>query len=231
MSLAAYLGLLGAWVLAIAVPGPDTVQLLRLGARSRRSAVFAALGICTGNVLWPVVTMLGLAALIAAFPWILTALYLFGGCFLIYMGQGAFRSGYADWRARAVLPAVFLRDATRAPTADSEAKASVRAPLGDFASWRLGLATNLSNPKALLFFGSVFAQFIPVEASLLDRLLVLVLMTAVGLMWFCGFALAVAAGAEKIQRINPFIEMVAGVLFVVLGAFLAFEGVQMLMGS
>mgnify|MGYP001758065697 FL=1 len=231
MSLAAYLGLLGAWVLAIAVPGPDTVQLLRLGARSRRSAVFAALGICTGNVLWPVVTMLGLAALIAAFPWILTALYLFGGCFLIYMGQGAFRSGYADWRARAVLPAVFLRDATRAPTADSEAKASVRAPLGDFASWRLGLATNLSNPKALLFFGSVFAQFIPVEASLLDRLLVLILMTIVGVAWFCGFALAVAAGAEKIQRINPFIEMVAGVLFVVLGAFLAFEGVRLLVGS
>ena len=41
MSLAAYLGLLGAWVLAITVPGPDTVQLIRLGARSRRSAVFA----------------------------------------------------------------------------------------------------------------------------------------------------------------------------------------------
>ena len=106
-----------------------------------------------------------------------------------------------------------------------------RAPLGDFASWRLGLATNLSNPKALLFFGSVFAQFIPVDVSLLDRLLVLVLMTVVGVAWFCGFALAVAAGAEKIQRINPFIEMVAGVIFVVLGAFLAFEGVQMLVGS
>lgn len=86
MSLAAFLGLLGAWVLAITMPGPDTVQLIRLGARSRRSAVFAALGICTGNVLWPVVTMLGLAALIATFPWILTVLYLFGGCFLIYMG-------------------------------------------------------------------------------------------------------------------------------------------------
>ncbi|MDK8891228.1 LysE family translocator [Corynebacterium macclintockiae] len=231
MSFAAYLGLLGAWVLAIAVPGPDTVQLIRLGARSRRSAVFAALGICTGNVLWPVVTMLGLAALIAAFPWILTVLYLFGGCFLIYMGQGAFRSGYADWRARAVLPAVSLSDATRAPVTDGVSRGSAAAPLGDFASWRLGLATNLSNPKALLFFGSVFAQFIPVETSLLDRLLVLILMTIVGVAWFCGFALAVAAGAEKIQRINPFIEMVAGVLFVVLGAFLAFEGVQMLMGS
>ena len=231
MSLAAYLGLLGAWVLAIAVPGPDTVQLIRLGARSRRSAVFAALGICTGNVLWPVVTMLGLAALIATFPWILTALYLFGGCFLIYMGQGAFRSGYADWRARAALPAVSLSDATRAPVTDGGSRGSAAASLGDFASWRLGLATNLSNPKALLFFGSVFAQFIPVEASLLDRLLVLILMTIVGVAWFCGFALAVAAGAEKIQRINPFIEMVAGVLFVVLGAFLAFEGMQMLMGS
>lgn len=231
MSLAAYLGLLGAWVLAITVPGPDTVQLIRLGARSRRSAVFAALGICTGNVLWPVVTMLGLAALIATFPWILTALYLFGGCFLVYMGQGAFRSGYADWRARAVLPAVSINDATSTSTAVDGAQAAARVPLGDFASWRLGLATNLSNPKALLFFGSVFAQFIPVEASLLDRLLVLVLMTVVGVAWFCGFALAVAAGAEKIQRINPFIEMVAGVIFVVLGAFLAFEGVQMLVGG
>ena len=56
-------------------------------------------------------------------------------------------------------------------------------------------------------------------------------MTVVGVAWFCGFALAVAAGAEKIQRINPFIEMVAGVIFVVLGAFLAFEGVQMLVGG
>ena len=231
MSLAAYLGLLGAWVLAITVPGPDTVQLIRLGARSRRSAVFAALGICTGNVLWPVVTMLGLAALIAAFPWMLTALYLFGGCFLVYMGQGAFRSGHADWRSRAALPAVSSYDAPTGESGDRGPQGTALAPLGDFASWRLGLATNLSNPKALLFFGSVFAQFIPVEATLLDRLIVLVLMTLVGLLWFCGFALAVAAGAEKIQRINPFIEMVAGVLFMVLGAFLAFEGVQMLVGS
>lgn len=77
----------------------------------------------------------------------------------------------------------------------------------------------------------MFAQFIPVDVSLLDRLLVLLLMTVVGVAWFCGFALAVAAGAEKIQRINPFIEMVSGVIFVVLGAFLAFEGVQMLVGG
>lgn len=231
MSLAAYLGLLGAWVLAITVPGPDTVQLIRLGARSRRSAVFAALGICTGNVLWPVVTMLGLAAVIAAFPWILTALYLLGGCFLMYMGQGAFRSGYADWRAGAALPAGSFEDAASITANNAGFKGAAGAPLGDFESWRLGLATNLSNPKALLFFASVFTQFIPVDASLMDRLLVLLLMTVVGVAWFCGFALAVAAGAEKIQRITPFIEMVAGVLFVVLGAFLAYEGVRILVGG
>ena len=62
-------------------------------------------------------------------------------------------------------------------------------------------------------------------------MLVLLLMTVVGVAWFCGFALAVAAGAEKIQRITPFIEMVAGVLFVVLGAFLAYEGVRLLVGG
>ncbi|HIW95899.1 MAG TPA: LysE family transporter [Candidatus Corynebacterium gallistercoris] len=212
MTLAAYLGLLGAWMVAIMSPGPDTVQLLRLGARSRRSALWAAVGICTGNVIWPVVTMAGLAALIAAFPWILTLLYLGGGAFLLRMGFGAFRGGRADLS--------FQSDATLRPQPPTT-------QMGPLRSWRLGLATNLSNPKALLFFGSVFAQFLPVGISLGERLAVLALMTASGLAWFCSFAYLVSnpAWAARLQRFNPWIEMVAGVVFMILGGFLIYEGV------
>lgn len=233
MTVAAYLGLLGAWLIAIMSPGPDTVQLLRLGSRSRRNAVLAAVGICTGNVIWPLVTMLGLAALIATFPWILTILYLGGGAFLLRMGFGAFRGGRADLRTRASVP-VSRSDASLAaePTAVDPTLANTTIPhLNDAQAWRLGLATNLSNPKALLFFGSVFAQFLPVGISIPERIAVLVMMTVSGLAWFCSFAYLVSnpAWSARLQKFNPWIEIIAGIVFMILGGFLVAEGIHRLL--
>lgn len=265
MTFAAYLGLAGAWIAAITSPGPDTVQLIRLGSRSRRNAILAALGICFGNVLWPVVTMVGLAALIATFPWILALLYLGGGLFLLRMGIGSFRGGYADYRNNSRLPVavegsagvgrkggdegggregdreaagkagggagvadVQGRGVDREGTSDAEHDRQHHGnDLTDFQAWKLGLATNLSNPKALLFFGAVFAQFLPVDISLIDRVLVIAMMTVIGLIWFGGFSWAVSLPlwARKLQRANPIIEMVAGVIFAVLALFLLYEGV------
>ncbi|RIX36079.1 LysE family translocator [Corynebacterium falsenii] len=242
MTVAAYLGLLGAWLIAIMSPGPDTVQLLRLGSRSRRNAVLAAVGICTGNVIWPVVTMLGLAALIATFPWILTILYLGGGAFLLRMGFGAFRGGRADLRTRASVP-VPRSDASLAaeptavdptladPTQADTTPANTTIPhLNDAQAWRLGLATNLSNPKALLFFGSVFAQFLPDGISIPERIAVLVMMTVSGLAWFCSFAYLVSnpAWSARLQKFNPWIEIIAGIVFMTLGGFLVAEGIHRL---
>ena len=228
MTLGAYLGLLGAWLTAIASPGPDTVQLLRLGARSRRNAVAAALGICCGNIMWPIVTMAGLAALIKAFPWILTGMYAVGGLFLMYMGWSALRTGVRDLRAHARLPRPEVLGETG--VGQSVASGQVAATTGiksltDFQAWRLGLATNLSNPKALLFFGAVFAQFLPAHVGFLDRVLVIVLMTVVGGIWFCGVAWAVSQPrwARALNRANPWIETVAGVLFILLGGFLVYQ--------
>ncbi|MDC7104875.1 LysE family translocator [Corynebacterium falsenii] len=227
MTVAAYLGLLGAWLIAIMSPGPDTVQLLRLGSRSRRNAVLAAVGICTGNVIWPVVTMLGLAALIATFPWILTILYLGGGAFLLRMGFGAFRGGRADLRTRASVP-VPLSDAS--PAVDPTPATTIP-HLNDAQAWRLGLATNLSNPKALLFFGSVFAQFLPVGISIPERIAVLVMMTVSGLAWFSSFAYLVSnpAWSTRLKKFNPWIEIIAGIVFMILGGFLVAEGIHRLL--
>lgn len=228
MTLGAYLGLLGAWLTAIASPGPDTVQLLRLGSRSRRNAVAAALGICFGNIIWPVVTMAGLAALIEAFPWILTGMYAVGGAFLMYMCFSALRGGVRDLRAHAslLMPEGPTENSAGESVASSQGAATTGVkPLTDFQAWRLGLVTNLSNPKALLFFGAVFAQFLPTHVGIFDRVLVIVLMTVVGIIWFCGVAWAVSQPrwARALQRANPWIEVVAGVLFILLGGFLVYQ--------
>lgn len=246
MTFGAYLGLLGAWITAIATPGPDTVQLLRLGARSRRNAIAAALGMSFGNFIWPIVTMAGLAALISAFPWVLTILYAGGGLFLTIMGWSALRGGVIDLRtnARMPIPQQHRRNEAEAgggagvasveetgangnntATAEGATKRPLVKQLTDFQAWRLGLASNLSNPKALLFFGAVFAQFLPSSLGLGDRLLVLVLMSAVCVTWFCSLAWIVSQPrwAESLRKANPWIETVAGTLFILLGGFLLYQ--------
>lgn len=237
MTFGAYLGLLGAWVTAIATPGPDTVQLLRLGARSRRNAMAAALGMCVGNAIWPIVTMAGLAALIKAFPWVLTVMYCAGGLFLLIMGVSALRGGIVDLRTRALMPipgrternvgahseASNQEEAMNA--ANQPARKTLVKQLSDFQAWRLGLASNLSNPKALLFFAAVFAQFLPTGLAWSERLLVLVMMTSVCAAWFFTLAWAVSqpGWAEKLRVANPWIEVVAGTLFCLLGGFLLYQ--------
>jgi threonine efflux protein len=211
----ALLSILVAWLLAIASPGPDLVQILRLGAL-RRNGVACALGIMTGNTLWIVGSMVGLSALIAAVPWVLTVLFLVGGAFLAWMGQGALRGGLAERRA----------GGTVVPTGATTGTATAAGGVSTLGAWRLGLLTNLANPKALVFFGAVFAGFVPPDTGWGMRLIVLVLLLVTGVAWFVSVAVMVSVPAlsRRLQAAGPWIDIVAGVVFLVLGVVLVGEG-------
>ena len=87
------IALLGVWLAAIVSPGPDLVQIIRVGAKNRRDGVLCALGIMAGNTVWIVASLAGLSALIQAFPEILSVLQVVGGAYLMWMGIGALRAG------------------------------------------------------------------------------------------------------------------------------------------
>lgn len=53
------------------------------------------------------------------------------------------------------------------------------------------MATSLSNPKSVLFFGTVFAQFVKPEMGWEWMLLILIKLVAVGFVMSAGFALLV----------------------------------------
>ncbi len=195
LTAADWLALAAAWIAAIAMPGPDLLLLLRIGIRDRSAALRAAIGIMLGNLAWILVSVLGLSALLRAIPWALPALQFAGSAVLIWIGAQSIRAGLRS-----------LRDPAAAQTADAP---STR-PL------RLGLITNLSNPKALLFFTALFSQMLPPEASWWDRGAIVALLVLIGLAWFCGFA--IAASARRFQswfrRASPSIDIVAGTVFV-----------------
>lgn len=191
------LALIAVWLAAIVSPGPDLFQIIRLGAKSRAAGVACALGIMVGNAIWIVASLFGLSALIQAAPDVLSVLQIVGGAYLLWMGVGAVRGSGSPARVREV-------DASKA--------------------LRTGIATNLSNPKAVLFFGAVFAQFVRPDMGISGAALIAGLLIAIGLAWFVSFALAVRWLAAPIEKYGHYIDLVTGVIFAALAVWMLWEG-------
>lgn len=212
MGFADLLALVGIWVAAIASPGPDVVQIARLGVKSRAAGVACAVGIMAGNTLWIAASLLGLSALIQAVPEILAVLQLVGGAYLFYMGAGAVRAGLAARRLGAGA-GEGPQEAASQPTAPTTGKA-----------FGIGVATNLSNPKAVLFFGAVFAQFIRPGMGLEWMLVILFTLVIIGFAWFVGFALLVDTFAGFLDRHGDVVDIVTGLIFIALAVWMVAEG-------
>ena len=167
--------------------------------------------------------MAGLSAVIAARPSVLDALQLIGGLFLIYMGVASIRSGFASRRGSTVVVG----------TENYTEQAIAAGSINDMTGWRaykLGVVTNLSNPKALVFFGAVFAQFIRPDMSPTWTVAVTVIPVAMSVTWFSTFALIVRAASRWIAHHFATIDIVSGLIFAVLGLVMAVEGAIELFG-
>lgn len=202
----AWLTLLVTFGVAIMSPGPDTFLLLRLGVRDRGAAMRAALGIMLGNTLWTVASVAGLAALLRALPGMLPALQVAGSFVLIWIGARSIAAGIRGFRTRGASDAAVQIG-------------TIRHPL------RLGLISNLANPKALLFFTALFSQILPAQAPLLDRALIVLALTSVGLGWFLCFAWLTSSRAFQrwFGRATPVIDIVAGGVFILVAMVILVE--------
>lgn len=215
MTGSAFAALLGVWVAAIASPGPDLFQIIRVGAKDRVAGVMCALGIMVGNAIWIIASLFGLSALMQAVPQILAVLQTVGGGYLLYMGVGALHAGLAAQRTRVQRTQAAAAAAVTggAPTAMAPAHA-----LG------IGVATNLSNPKAVLFFAAVFAQFIRPGMGWGWMVAIAATLIVTGLAWFVGFAMAVRALAKPIERYGYLIDLATGLLFCAIAVWMLWEG-------
>lgn len=92
MTASAFAALLGVWLAAIVSPGPDVVQIIRVGSKDRDAGMACAAGIMAGNTVWILASLLGLSALVQAFPQVLAVLQVVGGGYLLYMGAAAVRA-------------------------------------------------------------------------------------------------------------------------------------------
>lgn len=132
-----------AHLLAAMSPGPSFVLVVRNAvAVSRADALASAFGMGAGATFYAAAALLGLKALLDQLPTLFLAFKIAGGLFLVWIGIQIFS------HAREPLPLV------------GNGVAGAR---GLWRSFLFALWTQLSNPKCILFFASIFIALLPAQ--------------------------------------------------------------------
>lgn len=189
-------------------PGPDILLIAKSAASTtRQNALKIIAGISAGIIVWVVLTLAGFTVLIEQFPWVQQVLMLLGGIFLAKMGWAMLKGGVRSFRNK------------HQPEDDSNELAQ---PENYF---MLGLWTNLSNPKTLIYFSSVFSLALSSSAS---EYLKAQLAVIIPLQTFITFALLMLLISQpKIkalyQRSGSYIDIVSGGLFSLFALWLWYD--------
>jgi threonine/homoserine/homoserine lactone efflux protein len=184
----------GAVFVLNATPGVDfLLTVTRTLQGGARAGVAAVAGINGGCVVHALAAAFGLAALLALHPQAFRAIQWAGAAYLVWLGVGMLRQA---WRSE-----------------ESPAQGTVA---GGARPWwldfRVGLLTNVLNPKVALFFLAFLPQFVPAASP--DKTLSFLLLGA----WFVAqamlFSLALVALAARLARLraSPWARRVLGSL-------------------
>ena len=183
---------------ALASPGPDFFFVSQTAAsRSRKEAMMGVIGITLGVAVWAAVALMGLHLILQKMAWLHQIITVGGGLYLCWMG----------WQ---------LLKSARSKKQDGGAETDVAVALpARGRTFMRGLLTNLSNPKAVVYFGSVFSMFVGDSVSGGERSAIFLLIVIETLAWFSLVAMVFALPKMRrgYQRLAKWIDGVAGVVF------------------
>lgn len=152
--------LIGAFV-AMASPGPATLAIASTSMNQGRVQGLAlASGILTGSLFWSCSAAFGLGAVLYANVWLFESLRYVGAVYLLFLAYKSCRSAMVN-----------KSDASKMFATLDVKQTSLRA------AYFRGLSIHLTNPKAILFLGSLFAMGVPSSVSTQGLLSVIVLLT------------------------------------------------------
>lgn len=188
------------WAVACITPGPNTLLVMRYALTApRRVPILAAMGTITGTLCWGFAGWLGINALFQAAPFAYVALKIVSGLYLVWLGLK-----------------IFL-DARKSRQSADIAAARVEVPLKT--AYRMGLATNLANPKSALFVASLFAATMPAGTPFLYGLAAIAVMVAVSTVYYTFLVALIThrSVAAAYLKAKKKIDLGVGMIFVGFG--------------
>nr|WP_252731978.1 LysE family translocator [Paraglaciecola arctica] len=187
-------------MLAVASPGPDFAIVLKHSiSYGRRAAIITSIGVGVAILIHVAYSLLGIGILIKTTPVLFQIFSYLAAAYLLYLGWGAIRSPAPDNLA------VAKEDTHNLVISDKRA-------------FVVGVLTNGLNPKATLFFLSVFAVAVSPETPNIIKLgygLYLAFATGV---WFCvlSFFLSSKSVTQFIGKNGYWFDRVMGIVLILL---------------
>lgn len=204
-SVSIFLSIIAALSIGAMSPGPSFVLVSRIAmSRSRLDGLAAALGMGIGGVAFSALALAGLTALLAQFGWLYLALKVAGGAYLVYIALKIWLGA---------------REPIHIGDAASDHHSLAR-------SFTTALLTQLSNPKAIVVYASIFAALLPktVPLGLIFALPIGVFAVEAG--WYTIVALAFSASRPRRLYLaaKTWIDRLAGTVMAGLGVQLVTSG-------
>ena len=191
---------------ALISPGPDFFFVTQSAIRqSRTHALFAALGISRSILVWAILAISGLHFLFQKIAWLQHVLMVCGGLYLLYLGWQMLKSSLK----------------TKNNTG-SQIQTEVHLDKSHLSLLFQGFFTNMANPKALVYFSSVFALAIQSDAPLSAQTSLLGLIWIESLLWFSLVAVFFSwhKMTQYYQQFAKWIDGVTGGIFISFGCYL-----------
>ncbi|MEC7910766.1 MAG: LysE family translocator [Pseudomonadota bacterium] len=188
---------------AVASPGPDFALVIRQCFRyGKRSAIWTSLGISVGILFHVSLSLIGLGLLITYQPSIFNGLKILASLYILYLGVvSIFNKSILDL--------------------DKKKKSSTTLYFRSFLS---GLITNTLNPKAFLFFITVFTLVISPSTSQILQGIYGLYMALATFLWFAMISIIFTnkSMTSKYVYFLPWIERIMGFILVIISIQILF---------
>lgn len=190
-------------LLAVMSPGPDFAMISRNSfVYSRKTGIYSSIGLALGILVHVTYSLVGIGFIISKSIVLFSIIKFLGAGYLIFIG-------YKSLKAK--------------PHKLSREQLSEKNDIDKFAAIKMGFLTNALNPKATLFFLSLFTQVISPETPLFIQALYGLEMSVMTFVWFAFVASVLSHQAIKIRfsAVHHHIEKIFGIILIALGVKIA----------
>jgi len=189
-------------LVALISPGPDFVVACRNTLLySRAIGIYTAIGFGLGIMVHISYTVFGLSWLITNHSFVFAIIQYIGAAYLIYIGVQSF----SNFESK-------VNSNTSVSSLSIEAVKAVR----------IGLITNVLNPKATLFFLSLFSSMLTPDVSNASLIVLSILLVGSTMLWFSIVALLISHPrfTAVLKRYEKTVQQFFGVLLIGIGGFI-----------
>jgi len=187
------------------VPGPSLIIILYIAnTKDFISSVIASIGHGIGILIYALISIFSISFIIKIAPFTVQIIQFIGAIFLIYIGSKI----------------IFIKSPDEQKI---DQKLNTKSLLESFI---LGLTTSLINPKVIIFFTSIFSQFLDDDYSVFTKIIMAFLAGVIDTTWY-----VLASYSVNLKTIKNYIILNQKLIFFILGSILIFFSIYLIYSS